>query len=173
MKYRRDLRVMFKLPIVVERGESGFIYVRSPLIPGLLVGSHEEAIAVDGVHLALNDLSQAAMRGEPLSTAGDMFAKIQGANTVSVLDDLEAEVSRTPTVVDSLSTLITNLTAKIGEETQALANAGVDTSRIQHVLDVAAANNARLAKLVTDSTPSATPEETPAPVDVPAPAAAA
>ncbi len=91
--------------------------------------------------------------------------------SAEVLAALEAEVERTATVTDGLEQVISNLTVKLKEETDALAAGGADVSRIQHLLDVATANNARIAALVAANTPAATDAPTPAPVDVPAPQA--
>jgi hypothetical protein len=69
---------------------------------------------------------------------------------MGILDDIEAEVQQSTTVEGSIEALVSNLVAA------AEANK-TDPVRLQAVLDTLKANDGRLAKLVTDNTPSATP----------------
>jgi hypothetical protein len=83
---------------------------------------------------------------------------------MSVLDEIEAEVASNTSVVGSVEILVQNMTAKIQEQTDALAAAGVDTTRMQAVLDAIKANDTRLGALVTANTqapPEPVPEPTP------------
>ncbi len=85
---------------------------------------------------------------------------------MSVLDDIEAEVAANTSVVGSVETLVQNMTAKVQEQADALAAGGVDTTRLQMVLDSIRANQTRLGALVTQNTPAPAepvPEPTPTP----------
>ena len=89
---------------------------------------------------------------------------------MSVLDEIEAEVASNTSVVGSVETLVQNMTAKIQEQTDALAAAGVDTTRMQAVLDAIKSNDTRLGALVTANTP-APPEPVPEPTPTEEPGA--
>src|SRR5215216_2667056 len=90
---------------------------------------------------------------------------------MSVLDEIEAEVASNTSVVGSVETLVQNMTAKIQEQTDALAAAGVDTTRLQSVLDAIKSNDTRLGALVNTNTP-APPEPVPEPTPTEEPGAA-
>jgi hypothetical protein len=81
---------------------------------------------------------------------------------MSVLDEIEAEVASNTSVVGSVEILVQNMTAKIQEQTDGLAAAGVDTTRMQAVLDAIKSNDTRLGALVNTNTP-APPEPVPEP----------
>jgi hypothetical protein len=80
---------------------------------------------------------------------------------MSILDDIEAEVGKTTSVLDSIETLITNLVAA-GQAAQG------DPARQAAILATLQANNGRLSNLVLDNTPADPPGvPTPPPVEVP------
>ena len=78
------------------------------------------------------------------------------------------------TIIDGLTTFVSNLTDRLATATKQLAdvaNAGGDVeaeaSRIQHILDTAKANDARIATLIAANTPHEDPEAVlPAPLVV-------
>jgi hypothetical protein len=69
---------------------------------------------------------------------------------MAAIDDLEAEVARETTVVDSILALVTKLLADIEA-------AKTDPARIQALVDTVRANDDRLAAAVTANTPAAVP----------------
>jgi hypothetical protein len=82
-----------------------------------------------------------------------------GGKIMGILDDIEAEVQESTSVEGSIEALISNLVDA------AEANK-TDPVRLQAVLDTLRANDGRLAKLVTDNTPAATPGPAPDPAPV-------
>jgi len=75
--------------------------------------------------------------------------------SMSVLDDIEAEVAKSNTIEASIETLIGNMV-------QAVKNASTDPARLQAVLTALQNNDARLAQIVLDNTPQ-DPPNTPTP----------
>jgi hypothetical protein len=78
----------------------------------------------------------------------------QGAQLMSVLDDIEAEVANSTTVEQSVETLIANLVTTI-------QNSDPNNARLATVLATLQANDTRLAQLVTQNTPVQAPSVEP------------
>jgi hypothetical protein len=57
---KRSIRIVLNLPLHVEKGETGIIFVTSPLIRGLLIAEASEEIALRKVHEAVAELARAA-----------------------------------------------------------------------------------------------------------------
>ena len=86
----------------------------------------------------------------------DVFSllKSQGVITMSVLDDLTAEVARNTSVDESAKVLVTGLAAKIQELIDASAGS-VDPAALQGLVDTLKADNDSLSAAVTANTPAA------------------
>ena len=84
-----------------------------------------------------------------LQNLADVLAH-QGERIMATLDDLSADVADEASVIGSVETLLTNLSAQ-------LAAAGTDPTKIQAIKDAIDANKARLSAAVVANTPAAPP----------------
>jgi hypothetical protein len=71
----------------------------------------------------------------------------QGAHVMAMIDDVSADVEAQSTVIASVETLLTNLSAQ-------LAAAGTDPAKLQAIKDSLDANTARLSAAVVANTPA-------------------
>jgi hypothetical protein len=59
----------FNLPVDIERSKGGFVFVTSPIVPGLLITEDTEEEALRQVPDVLAELAQATLPGDPVPSA--------------------------------------------------------------------------------------------------------
>ena len=79
----------------------------------------------------------------------------EGEKIMAKLDDLVAEVAEETSVIASAGTLLDGLTAQVRALRDDLADAGVDTAKVDAVLASLQANKAALQEAVVRNTPEA------------------
>lgn len=77
-----------------------------------------------------------------------------GEKMMAKMDDLITEVAEETSVITSAGVLLDGLTAQIQALRDDLAQAGIDTAKIDEVLAQMQANKAALAEAVTRNTPT-------------------